>query len=193
GLFEQELGLALGASARLLHSASIKLEATAAQCRGRRWTCVRRCDNLLDEDHALSRTSPPTRRTARCRRPRLVRLGSTEGRARGPGSAGPARHPSPDEAWALAATASMSSSEDFEQYAQDALDSLPADLRAQMSNVEVVVEEEPPPGQRLLGLYEGVPLTRRSSSYGGVLPDKITIYRGPLMGLYARDPERLRR
>ena len=87
----------------------------------------------------------------------------------------------------------MSSSEDFEQYAQDALDSLPADLRAQMSNVEVVVEEEPPPGQRLLGLYEGVPLTRRSSSYGGVLPDKITIYRGPLMGLYARDPERLRR
>jgi predicted Zn-dependent protease with MMP-like domain len=83
--------------------------------------------------------------------------------------------------------------EQFEEYAQDALDSVPADLRARMSNVEIVVEEEPPPGQRLLGLYQGVPLTRRSSNYGGVLPDKITIYRGPLVRLYAHDPERLRR
>lgn len=83
--------------------------------------------------------------------------------------------------------------ERFEEYAQDALDSVPADLRARMSNVEIVVEEEPPPGQRLLGLYQGVPLTRRSSNYGGVLPDKITIYRGPLVRLYAHDPERLRR
>jgi predicted Zn-dependent protease with MMP-like domain len=41
----------------------------------------------------------------------------------------------------------------FEEYAQDVLDSLPPDLRAQMSNVEIVVEEEPPPGQRRLGLY----------------------------------------
>ncbi|HVD09561.1 MAG TPA: metallopeptidase family protein [Gaiellaceae bacterium] len=81
----------------------------------------------------------------------------------------------------------------FEEYAQDALDSLPSDLRARMSNVEIVVEDESPPGQRLLGLYEGVPLTKRSSHYGGVLPDKITIYRGPLMRLYGHDPERLRR
>ena len=87
----------------------------------------------------------------------------------------------------------LDSPERFEEYAQDALDSLPADLRAQMSNVEIVVEEEPPPGQRLLGLYQGVPLTRRGSYYGGVLPDKITIFRGPLMRLYAHDPERLRR
>jgi len=49
------------------------------------------------------------------------------------------------------------------------------------------------PGERLLGLYQGVPLTRRSSHYGGVLPDKITIYRGPLVRLYGHDPERLRR
>jgi len=81
----------------------------------------------------------------------------------------------------------------FDEYAQDALDSLPSDLRAQMSNVEIVVEDEPPPGERLLGLYQGVPLTRRSSHYGGVLPDKITIYRGPLVRLYGHDPERLRR
>ena len=47
------------------------------------------------------------------------------------------------------------SPERFEEYAQDALDSLPPDLRAQMSNVENVVEDEPPPGQRLLGLHQG--------------------------------------
>jgi predicted Zn-dependent protease with MMP-like domain len=45
----------------------------------------------------------------------------------------------------------------------------------------------------LLGLYQGVPLTRRSSQYGAVLPDKITIYRGPLLRLYGLDSERLRR
>jgi predicted Zn-dependent protease with MMP-like domain len=87
----------------------------------------------------------------------------------------------------------LDSRERFEEYAQDALDSLPSDLRARMSNVGIVVEDEPPPGQWLLGLYQGVPLTRRGSHYGGVLPDKITIYRGPLVRLYARDPERLRR
>ena len=81
----------------------------------------------------------------------------------------------------------------FEQYVQDALDSLPSDLRARMSNVEIVVDDEPPPGQPLLGLYQGVPLTRRGSYYGGVLPDKITIYRGPLVRLYGHDPNRLRR
>jgi predicted Zn-dependent protease with MMP-like domain len=81
----------------------------------------------------------------------------------------------------------------FEEYAEDALGALPSDLRARMSNVAIVVEDEPPPGQRLLGLYQGVPLTRRSSLYGGVLPDKITIYRGPLVRLYGQDAERLRR
>ena len=81
----------------------------------------------------------------------------------------------------------------FEEYAESALDSLPSDLRARMSNVEIVVEDEPPPRQRLLGLYQGVPLTRRGSHYEGVLPDKITIFRGPLVRLYAHDPERLRR
>ena len=82
---------------------------------------------------------------------------------------------------------------EFEQSIQDALDSLPADLAEQMSNVAVVVEDEPPPGQPLLGLYQGVPLTRRSSWYAGVPPDKITIYRGPLERLYGVDTERLHR
>ena len=81
----------------------------------------------------------------------------------------------------------------FEDYAHEALDSLPSQLRDRMSNVGIVVEEEPPPGTRLLGLYQGIPLTRRTSNYGAVLPDKITIYRGPLIRLYGYDPERLRR
>ena len=76
---------------------------------------------------------------------------------------------------------------DFELLIQRALDSLPDDLRSEMSNVEVVVEEEPPPGQPLLGLYQGIPLTQRGINYSGVLPDKITIYRGPLERHYGYD------
>ena len=70
--------------------------------------------------------------------------------------------------------------ERFEEYMREALDSLPAELRRQMSNVEIVIDDEPPPGSPLLGLYQGVPLTRRTSNYNGALPDKITIYRSPL-------------
>ncbi len=78
---------------------------------------------------------------------------------------------------------------DFEQLIQEALDSLPDDLRGEMSNVEIVVEDEPPPGQPLLGLYQGVPLTRRGINYSGALPDKITIYQGPLERIYGHDSE----
>ena len=81
---------------------------------------------------------------------------------------------------------------DFEQCAQEALDSLPAQLRDHMSNVAIVIEDEPPAGQSLLGLYQGVPMTKRSSWYGGVPPDKISIYRGPLERYYGADPEHLR-
>ena len=81
---------------------------------------------------------------------------------------------------------------DFEQEVDDALASLPRDLSEVVSNVAVVVEDEPPPGQPLFGLYEGIPLTRRGSGYAGVLPDKITIYRGPLERLYGGDDENLR-
>ena len=81
----------------------------------------------------------------------------------------------------------------FEEAIDDALGSLPADLRAAMSNVEIVVEDEPPDGQPLLGLYRGVPLPRRSSTYSGVLPDKISIFGGPITRLAAGDADRLRR
>ncbi len=81
---------------------------------------------------------------------------------------------------------------DFDEAITDAVESLPDELRRAMSNVGIVVEDEPPPGMPLLGLYQGIPLTRRTSSYGAVPPDKITIYRGPLERLSHGDPERLR-
>jgi len=62
----------------------------------------------------------------------------------------------------------QNASPDFQRLIQDALDSLPPELRHRISNVEIVVKDEPP-GQRLLGLYQGVPLTRRSSTYSGAL------------------------
>jgi len=62
------------------------------------------------------------------------------------------------------------------------LDGLPPELGRRIRNVAVFVEDEAPePG--LLGLYEGIPLTERSDSYAGVLPDRITIYRRPLCRL----------
>ncbi|MHB1130780.1 MAG: metallopeptidase family protein [Chloroflexota bacterium] len=78
----------------------------------------------------------------------------------------------------------------FERLVAEALDSLPERFRRRLSNVDVVVEDEPTPEQQaasgvpadetLFGLYEGLPLTARTSGYSMVLPDKITIFRGPL-------------
>jgi predicted Zn-dependent protease with MMP-like domain len=63
----------------------------------------------------------------------------------------------------------------FEEMVSDALDTLPPELAKVMRNVVVVVEDGTDP--RLLGLYEGIPLTERTSNYSAVLPDKITIFR----------------
>lgn len=81
----------------------------------------------------------------------------------------------------------------FERLVARALDDLPPEVAAMLDNVEVVVEDEPTPeqigrrgqepgdaGDTLFGLYEGVPLTERGSGYSLVLPDKVTIFRGPL-------------
>jgi len=81
----------------------------------------------------------------------------------------------------------------FEQLVRDTLDELPEEISRLLSNVAVTVEDEPPAGQHLLGLYEGVPWGRRGPDYAGVLPDKITVYRGPLERLAGEDPIRLRR
>jgi predicted Zn-dependent protease with MMP-like domain len=70
-----------------------------------------------------------------------------------------------------------------------ALEGLPPELSALLENVAIVVDEWPDystplvadePEDTLYGLYEGVPLTERGWGYSGVLPDKITIFRGPL-------------
>jgi predicted Zn-dependent protease with MMP-like domain len=81
---------------------------------------------------------------------------------------------------------------DFDQLVSDALDALPEDIRGLMTNVAVTVEDEPPPGQNLLGLYEGIPWGKRGPYYAGALPDKITIYRLPLERIAAGNLEKLR-
>jgi predicted Zn-dependent protease with MMP-like domain len=81
---------------------------------------------------------------------------------------------------------------DFEQLVGEALDELPDDIGKLMTNVAVTIEDEPPPGQNLLGLYQGVPWGKRGPYYAGALPDKITIYRLPLERMAGGDPQRLR-
>ena len=81
----------------------------------------------------------------------------------------------------------------FEEAIDEALNSLPADLRAAISNVAIVVEDEPPVGRQLLGLYRGVPRARRGWRPDGMLPSKVSIFRGPITRLAAGDADRLRR
>lgn len=91
-----------------------------------------------------------------------------------------------------------SPSDFFELLVTEALDSLPQEIERMLSNVDVVVEDEPSSdqlraiatGHTLFGLYTGVPLTKRGV-YDHALPDKITIFRGPIVR-YARTPERIR-
>lgn len=65
--------------------------------------------------------------------------------------------------------------DEFEQLVANALDSIPPELGQLMENVAVLVDDESPPG-RILGLYEGIPLTSRGVHYSGHAPDRITIY-----------------
>lgn len=65
--------------------------------------------------------------------------------------------------------------ERFEQLVADALDGLPESLGLAMENVAVMVDDRSPPG-RLLGLYEGIPLTKRLNAYSAVMPDRITLF-----------------
>jgi predicted Zn-dependent protease with MMP-like domain len=75
----------------------------------------------------------------------------------------------------------------FEDMVVTALDGLPEQLGRLMSNVAVTVEHGPGP-RGLLGLYEGIPLTSRTSQYAGVLPDRITIYRQAICAIcYTED------
>jgi predicted Zn-dependent protease with MMP-like domain len=73
---------------------------------------------------------------------------------------------------------------DFELLVAEALDEVPAELSALIDNVAIFVEDDGPAHDpQLLGIYEGIPLTERGHYYGGVLPDRITIYRNPTLAI----------
>ncbi|HEY8457142.1 MAG TPA: metallopeptidase family protein [Actinopolymorphaceae bacterium] len=82
------------------------------------------------------------------------------------------------------------SRERFEELVAAALDEIPEELTRLMDNVVVLVEDDPPPGEPdLLGVYDGLPLTERDHSYGGVLPDRITIFRNPTLRICETDDD----
>lgn len=77
----------------------------------------------------------------------------------------------------------------FDELVSDALDLIPTELAAAIDNVVVLVEDRNAEEPDLLGLYEGVALTERDSSYAGSLPDTITIYRDALLEMCCSDDE----
>jgi predicted Zn-dependent protease with MMP-like domain len=97
----------------------------------------------------------------------------------------------------------MMSREEFEDEVMEALDLVPEEFRGYLAEVAIVVDDWPSAEQRqrlrlrrnetLFGLYEGVPRTQRSSSYNLALPDRITLFQGPLEQEARGDRERLRR
>ena len=85
---------------------------------------------------------------------------------------------------------------DFYELVERALEELPPELAELLDNVAIVVDDWPEystplasndPDETLYGLYEGVPLTERGAGYYGTLPDKITIFRGPLERDFPRE------
>jgi predicted Zn-dependent protease with MMP-like domain len=80
--------------------------------------------------------------------------------------------------------------DEFLVLVDEALETIPDDFRSAMQNIAIVVEDEPSreqlasveiaPPDTLLGLYEGIPLTERDWAHGNVLPDKITLFQGPI-------------
>lgn len=87
--------------------------------------------------------------------------------------------------------------EEFKQLVAKGLDAMPEKFAAKLDNVAVVIADAPTAEQRrrfnlreratLFGLYEGVPLTKRGSGYTMVLPDKITIFKQPMLEAYGDD------
>ncbi len=86
---------------------------------------------------------------------------------------------------------------------RQALEGLPEEIAQRISNVDVEVQDAPTPrqlsatrvpsGHTLLGLYQGIPLTRRTSGYQMVPPDKITIFQRPLEAVSRGDDDLVRR
>ena len=70
--------------------------------------------------------------------------------------------------------------EDFYALVEEALAALPEELLDDLENVAIVVEDEPEDASETLGVYEGTALTERDSSWFGMLPDRVVLFRGPL-------------
>lgn len=89
------------------------------------------------------------------------------------------------------------STEEFENLVNVALSDIPQEFKDRLNNVEITIADIPSPtqlrklrlhnGMLLLGLYEGVPQTKRGAGYAFVLPDKITIFKEPILHLYQTD------
>ena len=70
----------------------------------------------------------------------------------------------------------------FEELVAQAIEKIPARFRELVENCAVLIEDEPDPSDpELFGYYDGIPLSERDSQYGAVLPDRILIFRGPLL------------
>jgi len=82
------------------------------------------------------------------------------------------------------------SAERFEALVEASLDGVPVELSRLIDNCVVLVEDDPPEDEPdLLGVYDGTPLTARDSSYSLVLPDRITIFRNPLLEMCDSEEE----
>jgi len=75
----------------------------------------------------------------------------------------------------------------FEDLVVEAVEGLPDEFKKKLENIDIVIEEGRP--GRLLGLYQGVPLSQRMHYYGNVLPDKITIFRNNIENMCRTDDE----
>lgn len=90
---------------------------------------------------------------------------------------------------------------EFEKLVEEGIDLVPTEFLKKLENVAIVIEDEPSEFQKksakigegvlLLGLYEGVPQTKRGPHYGMTLPDKITIFQKPIEAS-AASPEAIR-
>ena len=83
------------------------------------------------------------------------------------------------------------SRERFEALVDQALDGIPDEIASVVENLVVLVEDRSPEGEPydLLGLYDGVALTERQANHGGELPDRIFVFRGPLLDMCESEEE----
>ena len=80
--------------------------------------------------------------------------------------------------------------DEFEKLAEEAWEAIPEEVRQHFSNVTIFIQDEPTeddldaggvgPGHTLLGLYTGVPISKRGFGYGMVLPDRVLLFQGPI-------------